>query len=136
MPGGLSEHNLLMEYYIVNYKDLSRILCASEHTLKKTWRSIPHFFIGEGHNLKGARFNVPDVIEYLKKGGNYGNLERSEKKSLGIEVSVSEKAIQKRGLSNTVGRINMGSEKARRTKKSVTSETDPFNLLAGVNNVP
>ncbi len=88
MLGGLSEHNLLMEYHIVNYKDLSRILCASEHTLKKTWRSIPHFFIGKGRNLKGARFNVPDVIEYLKKGGNYGNLERSEKKSLGIEVPV------------------------------------------------
>ena len=125
-----------MDYNIVNYKGLARILRASEHTLKKTWRSIPHFFIGEGRNLKGARFNVPDVIEYLKKGGNYGNLERSEKKSLGIEVPVSKTSIQKGRIQNKVRSINMGGEKARRTKKSATGKTDPFNLLAGVNNVP
>jgi len=124
-----------MEFHIVNYKGLARILCASEHTLKKTWRSIPHFFIGEGRNLKGARFMVSDVIEHLKKGGNYGQLERSEKKSLGIEVSVSEKTIQKGGFSDQIRCTHMGSRETKRIKKSSYTGADPFNLLSGVDNV-
>jgi hypothetical protein len=124
-----------MEYHIVNYKGLARILCASEHTIKKTWRAIPHFFIGEGRNLKGARFNVPEVIEHLRKEANHVSLERSKKKNMGCEVPISEKTVQKGGLSNKVGSFRVGSRETQRIRKSSTAGTDPFNLLAGVDNV-
>jgi hypothetical protein len=124
-----------MDYQIVDIKELAKILCASTHTLKKNWRSFPHFFIGEGRNLKGARFNAPDVIEYLKKGGNYDNLERSEKKSLGVEIPVSKEAIQKGRISNQVRCIRVGSRETKRAKKSSSAGTDPFNLLSGIDKV-
>jgi hypothetical protein len=125
-----------MEYHIVNYKGLARILCASEHTLKKTWRAIPHFFIGEGRNLKGARFNVPEVIEHLRKEANHVSLERSEKKNMDCEVPISENAIQKGRLSNKICSSGVGGRETQRVKKSSTAGPDPFNLLAGVDNVP
>jgi integrase len=52
---------------IVNIYGLAAKLKASPHTLKKNWQNFPHFFIGDGRNLKGARFDVPEVIIYLKR---------------------------------------------------------------------
>jgi hypothetical protein len=124
-----------MNYQIVDIRGLSTELMASRHTLKKNWRSLPHFFIGEGKNLKGARFNVPEVIEHLRKEANHVSLERSREKNLGGEVSVSNETIQERGLSNKIYSIGVGSRKAQRAKKSRTTGTDPFNLLAGVDHV-
>jgi hypothetical protein len=124
-----------MDYQIVNINGLATELCASKHTLKKNWRSLPHFFIGNGRNLKGARFNVPEVIEYLRKEANHVSLERSREKNLGGEVSVPNETIQKGGISNKVCSIRVGSRETQRIKESATNETDPFNLLAGVDNV-
>jgi hypothetical protein len=124
-----------MNYQIVDIRGLSTELMASRHTLKKNWRSLPHFFIGEGKNLKGARFNVPEVIEHLRKEANHVSLERSREKNLGGEVSVSNETIQERGLSNKTYSIGVGSRKAQRAKYSRTTGTDPFNLLAGVDHV-
>jgi hypothetical protein len=124
-----------MSYHIATYKGLAKILCCSEHTLKKTWRALPHFYIGEGRNLKGARFNIPDVINYLKKGGNYDSVERFQKESLDCKVSVPEKTIQEGGFSDKIQGTDLGGRKAGGIKKSTTAAADPFNLLAGVNNV-
>ena len=124
-----------MDYQIVDMKGLAHELCASTHTLKKNWRSFPHFFIGEGRNLKGARFNVPEVIEHLRKEASHVSLERTGEENLGGEVSVSNETIQEGGFSNKVCSIGVGSRKAQRAKKSSTTETDPFNLLAGVDHV-
>jgi hypothetical protein len=124
-----------MNYQIVDIRGLATELCTSKHTLKKNWRSLPHFFIGEGKNLKGARFNVPEVIEHLRKEANHVSLERSQEKNLGGEVSVSNETIQERRFSNKVWRIGMGSRETQRIKKSFSTGTDPFNLLAGIDNV-
>jgi hypothetical protein len=124
-----------MNYQIVDIRGLATELCASKHTLKKNWRSLPHFFIGEGKNLKGARFNVPEVIQHLRKEANHVSLERSCKKNLGGEISISNETIQEGGLSNKVFSIRVGSRETQRAKKSSTTGTDPFNLLAGVDNV-
>jgi hypothetical protein len=124
-----------MNYQIVDIRGLATALCASKHTLKKNWRSLPHFFIGEGKNLKGARFNVPEVIEHLRKEANHVSLERSQEKNLGGEVSISNETIQEGRFSNKVFSIGVGSRKAQKAKKSRTAGTDPFNLLAGVDHV-
>jgi hypothetical protein len=124
-----------MDYQIVDINRLASELCASKHTLKKNWRSLPHFFIGEGRNLKGARFNVPEVIEHLRKEASHVSLERSQKKSLDCKVSVPNETIQEGGFSNEIRSNGMGGRNTQRAKKSTTAGTDPFNLLAGVNNV-
>ena len=124
-----------MDYQIVDIQGLATELCASKHTLKKNWRSLPHFFIGDGRNLKGARFNVPEVIEYLRKEANHDSLERSQKKSMDFKIQMAEKTIQKGGVSNKVCCSAMGGRKTQQTKKSSSTGTDPFNLLAGVDNV-
>ena len=124
-----------MDYQIVDIQGLATELCASKHTLKKNWRSLPHFFIGDGRNLKGARFNVPEVIEYLRKEANHDSLERSQKEGLDCKIQISEKTTQKGGISNKVCCLAMGGRKTQQIKKASSTETDPFNLLAGVDNV-
>jgi len=124
-----------MNYQIVDIRGLATELCASKHTLKKNWRSLPHFFIGEGKNLKGARFNVPEVIKHLRKEANHVSLERSQKEGLDFKIQMSEKAIQEGGFSNKVCCPAMGSRKTQQAKKSSVTETDPFNLLAGIDHV-
>jgi hypothetical protein len=124
-----------MNYQIVDINGLATELCASKHTLKKNWRSLPHLFIGEGRNLKGARFNVPEVIEHLKKEANHVCLERSPKEGLDCKIQMSEKTIQKRGISDKVCCNAVGGRKTQQSKKSSATEADPFNLLAGVDNV-
>jgi hypothetical protein len=125
-----------MNYEIVDIKGLANKLCSSPHTLKKNWRSLPHFFIGEGRNLKGARFNVPEVIEHLRKEAIHVSLERSQKKSVDFKIPVSEKTVQERGLSDKVCCIGVGGRKMQRAKKPSITGTDPFNLLAGIDHVP
>jgi hypothetical protein len=132
---GLRAKSFLMNYEIVDIKGLANKLCASTHTLKKNWRSLPHFFIGDGRNLKGARFNVPEVIEHLRKEANHVSLERSSKEGLDCKIQMSEKTIQERGISDKVCCNAVGGRKTQQSKKSSATETDPFNLLAGVDNV-
>jgi hypothetical protein len=106
---------------IVDIYELAAILKASHHTLKKNWREFPHFFIGDGCNLKGARFEVSEVVKHLKKKARYVSVERS--------------TIQKRGFQNKVESAGMGSSEARGAKKSTEGGTDPFNLLSGIDKV-
>ena len=59
--------------YALTYKELAERLGSSPETLKKVWRSYPHYFVGSGRNLKSARFDLQDVLDYLK-GRDYANL--------------------------------------------------------------
>ena len=53
--------------HIVDIYGLAEILLTSPNTLRKKWYRLPHFYVGTGRNLKSARFDVSDVIDYLKK---------------------------------------------------------------------
>jgi len=120
---------------IVNIQELASILKASPHTLRKNWRDFPHFFIGDGKNLKGARFILSEVIEHLKKEARYVSVERSKKKCLDRQIQTQQKAVQKRGIQDKIGSSGMGSSETRRNRKSIGTGTDPFNLLSGVDNL-
>jgi len=126
-----------MEHEIVNSNGLAKALVMSPNTLKKTWRSLPHFFVGEGRNLKGARFIVNDVIEHLKKEANYDCVERSEKGSMDSQVSVSEQTVQKGGIPKARGCSAVGGGQEKRAEKSAGTRTgaDPFNLLSGIDGI-
>ena len=122
---------------IVNIYELATILKASHHTLKKKWRDFPHFFIGDGKNLKGARFIISEVIEHLKKEASHVSVERSKKKSMDCQIQTQQKTVQKRGIQDKVESTGMGSPETRRDRKPIgtRTENDPFNLLLGIDNI-
>ena len=122
---------------IADIRGLAKTLFASKHTLKKNWRKFPHFFIGDGRNLKGARFDVSEVIEYLKKEARHVSMETSKKKSLDSKIHAQKQAVQEGGFRNKVKSFGMGSSETRQTGKSAGegTGTDPFNLLSGIDNI-
>ena len=121
---------------IVDIYGLAKELHASPNTLKKIWRSLPHFFIGTGKTLKGARFILHEVIDHLKKEAGYGSMERQKKEAVGRKIPVSPPTTQKRGVPNKVGSTAMDDQKAPGTKKSPSTRRDPFKLLPGINKIP
>lgn len=56
-----------MTHSIVDIHGLAKVLLCSENTVNKTWAQYPHFFIGLGRNARGVRFDINDVLEYLKE---------------------------------------------------------------------
>ncbi len=55
----------------ITYKELAVALKLSESTVKHNWRYYPHFYITakseKSQNLKGVRFILEDVLEFLKE---------------------------------------------------------------------
>jgi hypothetical protein len=124
-----------MNFNIVDIYELASILKPSHHTLKKNWRKFPHFFIGDGCNLKGARFDVSEVVEHFKKEARHVSLEGSQKKSVDSKIQIQHKAVQERRVQDEIKSIGVGSRKTKRVRKSAGAGTDPFNLLSGVDKV-
>ena len=117
---------------IVDIYGLAAVLKASHHTLKKNWRKLPHFFIGDGHNLKGARFDIYEVIQFLKEV-HHVSMERYQTKNMGSKIYVQQQTAQKGRLQDKVKGTDMGGNKTRRIEKPTGTGSDPFNLLAGIN---
>ena len=63
---------------IVDKKGLAQILMVSEDTIYRTWHQYPHFFVGMEQSAKMARFDVNDVIQYLKDR-DYADIQQSQK---------------------------------------------------------
>ena len=85
---------------IVDAEGLAKELKCSISLLRKVWRKYPHFFIGIGRDLRGARFDLNDVLNYLKERGNYGRLEEQKSGMVGGQVSTQGETDQEGGISN------------------------------------
>jgi len=117
---------------IVDIDGLAEILQSSKWTLRKVWRSYPHFFVGQGQDLRAARFDVNDVLAYLKeRGAHDGSLEGRKEELLDRQISVSKETVQARGFQNQKGRGFVGSRQTSRGDRS-RRKGDPYNLLSGV----
>ena len=114
------------QHQIVDYEGLAEALATSPKTIAKKWHEYPHFFIGTGRNLKSARFDVDDVVQYLK-ARDYECLEECAR-DMDRQVLVSEQAVQKRRLQKEIRGANLGAAKKRRTQESASK--DPFNLIS------
>jgi len=132
----LSSQKILMDQ-IVDIHRLAAIFMASHHTLKKNWQKLPHIFIGEGKNLKGARFIVSEVIEFKKKEARNVCLERSKKKCLDCQIQTQQKAVQKRGIQDKTESLGVGSSETTRNRKPIENGAggDPYDLLSGVDSL-
>jgi len=55
----------------ITYKELAVHLKLAEKTVKQNWRYYPHYFVTpaskRSNNLKGARFNLDDVMNSFKE---------------------------------------------------------------------
>ncbi len=89
---------------IVDFKGLCELLKVKEDTLRHNWRLLPHFFLGPDSNSRPmARFDMEDVLEYLKRqrGHNYGGIQIQ-----GIQGRRQEKE-RSRGIKNVKDRHNL-----------------------------
>lgn len=118
---------------IVDIHGLAEVLCCSVSTLNKTWREYPHFFIGSGETAKGARFDVEDVVNYLK-GRDYAELgqEKQKLQRQGESCRVSTKNKDRVPHMGRCKRVGDPQEKGNKVNVPDTENTDPFNVLAGI----
>ena len=116
---------------VVDAEGLAKELKCSISLLRKAWRDYPHFFIGVGSDLRGARFDVDDVLAYLKKRGNYERLEKQESGMVGGQIPAPGQAPQKGGLHDQTSSCAMGGQEAPRGKRT-SAKRDPYGLLSGV----
>ena len=124
-----------LNIHIVDIHGLAEILLTSPNTLRKKWHRLPHFYVGTGHNLKSARFDVGDVIDFLKKEAQNGTIQaQGTPKRVVHSVYGGRTDIQKRGISNKVRSIGMGSERTVQDKApgGIGVQADPFNLCEGI----
>ena len=121
-------------FHIVDFDGLAEFLKSNKYTLRKIWRDFPHVYIGIGKDLRGARFDVDDVLIYLKQSGeNYGSLEKQNKRLLGCKISTQNKAIQTRRTQDQERSCFVGSPKTPGTECG-SNYGDPFGLLSGIGN--
>ena len=116
--------------FIVNAEGLAKELKCSISLLRKVWREYPHFFVGVGRDLRGARFDVDDVLNYLKERGNYYGCLEEQERMVGSQIPASGGTNQKGGLQDQASSGAMGGQETARGKRT-TDKKDPYALLPG-----
>jgi len=126
-------------FEIVDIHRLAEILLTSTSTLRKGWRRLPHFYVGEGSNLKSARFDVKKVIKFLEEEAevkrNNGTIQtQRQKEGMVRPIHDGRANLQKRRIPNKVRSSGVGGKRAIPDKTSRATDTrdDPFDLCAGI----
>jgi hypothetical protein len=62
------------------YEDLCQYLHTNPETFRRAWKELPHFIAPgtEGYNLKAARFDLSDLVGYLKQVGKAGRQQQAQ----------------------------------------------------------
>ena len=101
--------------HIVDIQGLADVFLCSKDTIQRTWRRYPHFYITDGTDARAARFDVNDVLSFLKER-DYGKVgdgkARSENKDVdrGLKDNGVSQETKKR-IRNSRGRKAMGTGK-------------------------
>ena len=124
-------------FEIVDIHRLAEILLTS--TLRKGWRRLPHFYVGEGSNLKSARFDVKKVIKFLEEEAeekrNNGTIQtQRQKEGMVRPIHDGRANLQKRRIPDKVRSSGVGGKRAIPDKTSRATDTrdDPFDLCEGI----
>jgi hypothetical protein len=92
--------------YMVDLETLAERLGMAKDTVRKFWTELPYVRIpgSKGTDVRGARFIVDDVVQYLKdtSGVNYGDLIVQDKKG----GSVSGRTVHRRKANSDKGRVS------------------------------
>ena len=126
-------------FEIVDIHGLAEILLTSTSTLRKGWRRLPHFYVGEGSNLKSARFDVKKVIKFLEEEAevkrNNGTIQtQRQKEGMVRPIHDGRANLQKRRIFDKVRSRGVGGKRTIPDKTSRATDTreDPFDLCAGI----
>jgi hypothetical protein len=126
-------------FEIVNIHRLAEILLTSTSTLRKGWRRLPHFYVGEGCNLKSARFDVKKVINFLEQEAeakhNNGTIQaQRQEEGMVRSVHAGRRNSQKRRVPNKVRSCGMGRKRTipDKTPGAIDANDDPFDLCGGI----
>lgn len=87
---------------------------------KSNWRRYPHTFVGQGRNLRCARFLWHDDLSHLRVEVAHVNnaLSESREESLPGENKVSQPSIYKVRVQDPGGRENMDGRRKAAAKKN------------------
>ena len=126
-------------FEIVDIHRLAEILLTSTSTLRKGWRRLPHFYVGEGSNLKSARFDVNKVIKFLEEETeakrNNGTIQaQRQKEGMVRPVHGGRSNLQKRRFPNKIRSSGVGGIRTppAKTPGAVDTGDDAFDLCAGI----
>jgi hypothetical protein len=113
---------------IVDIHGLAEVLDCSADTIQRTWRRYPHFFVTDGGDVRAVRFDVVDVLTFLKDRDykKHDGSIREKNKELGSgfkDIGVSPEA--KKRIRNSGGRKAVGAGKTAKTSRSGKSP-DPI----------
>ena len=111
----------------LNYIELAKNLNVASQTLKKSWRHLPHFFVGSGTNLKSARFDLQDVLSYLKDR-DYDRHQIQDQRGAQVQgqICTSGQANHKGGVQTSERRQRLD---CRRTSKAGQGNPDKWGLF-------
>lgn len=104
---------------IVDFRELSSILKVNPKTFRKRWRDLPHFFVGTGHQIDSARFNLDKVLKFLEQESAAF---RQDRKNLDRAGDVPRAEGPAKGIRDKGTRQGLGSA---RKKKAKVSSSDP-----------
>ena len=126
-------------FEIVNIHRLAEILLTSTSTLRKGWRRLPHFYVGEGCNLKSARFDVKKVINFLEeeaeeKRNNGTTQTQRQEEGMVRPLHAGRRNLQKRRVPNKVRSGGVGRKRTipDKTPRAIDANDDPFDLCGGI----
>jgi hypothetical protein len=126
-------------FEIVNIHRLAEIFLTSTSTLRKGWRRLPHFYVGEGCNLKSARFDVIKVIKFLEeeaeaKHNNGTTQTQRQEEGMVRPLHAGRRNLQKRRVSDKVRSGGMGRKRTipDKTPGAIDINDDPFDLCGGI----
>ncbi|MCP3944837.1 MAG: hypothetical protein GY710_25620 [Desulfobacteraceae bacterium] len=106
--------------------------------MKKNWRIYPHFFVATGSDARSARFDVDDVLLFLKnrdyEWSEDGTPRPKEQGQEQVDRRFKNKRIQektKKWFSQRSSRTAMGARKTLKTSQSGTSSDPIENFKSG-----
>ena len=123
-----------MSSNIVDKEGLSKVLLISPHLIEKTWRQYPHFFVGQKKTGRCVRFDVNDVIEFLKNRDYNGNARQENKNVDWPRQAEWLSKPNKKRLSDKKGSNRLGAKNNRSSEKS-RSATEEFARFFGISEV-
>ena len=118
----------------MTYKQIAEILQIAPNTFRKTWRQYPHFFVTppstrpQGGNLKSARFDPVEVLNYAKQG-RYSQQDTVED----VHSVRGKRQSRWRNTQETLSDAPRGKNMGVRDEASPSDgRTAPFDVFAGL----
>lgn len=115
---------------IVDIRGLAEVLECSNRTLEKVWFEFPHFFIGRGRTLRGARFDLDDVVEHLKNR-DYA-IPRQNQKRMGRPSPGAWRQAKKDRLSDEISSHGVGASGKKRDEDAAADCIEQFKRRFGL----